>query len=96
MAYHRQAMKELNMEEKKAIGLMTEVAQKAVESVGDPSKVLMKFQIYDWKSYEIIPQSEVQEVLNGILNHSEVSLAFYPYLDQFPLRLLKGKWTIPK
>jgi uncharacterized lipoprotein YddW (UPF0748 family) len=96
MAYHRQAMKELNMEENKAIGLMTEVAQKAVESVGDPSKVLMKFQIYDWKSYEIIPQSEVQEVLNGILNHSEVSLAFYPYLDQFPLRLLKGKWTIPK
>jgi biofilm PGA synthesis lipoprotein PgaB len=93
MAYHRQAMKERNLEVESAIDLMTEVAQKAVASVGDPSRVLMKFQIYDWKSYEVIPQKEVKKVLNGILNHSEVSLAFYPYLDQFPLRLLREKWT---
>lgn len=96
MAYHRQAMKERNMEVGKAIDLMAEVAQKAVKVVGDPSKVLMKFQIYDWKSYEVVPQKEVEEVLAGILNHGEVSLAFYPYLDQFPLHLLKGKWDSNK
>jgi len=95
MAYHRQAMKERNMEVGKAIDLMAEVAQKAVKLVGDPAKVLMKFQIYDWKSYEVVPQKEVEEVLAGILNHREVSLAFYPYLDQFPLHLLKGKWVAP-
>jgi hypothetical protein len=93
MAYHRQAMKERNMEVGKAIDLMAEAAQKAVKLVGDPFRVLMKFQIYDWKSYEVVPKKEVEEVLAGILNHGEVSLAFYPYLDQFPLNLLKGKWT---
>ena len=93
MAYHRQAMKERHMEVGKAIDLMAEVTQKAVQLVGDPSRVLMKFQIYDWKSYEVVPQKEVEEVLAGILNHGEVSLAFYPYLDQFPLHLLKGKWA---
>jgi biofilm PGA synthesis lipoprotein PgaB len=96
MAYHRQAMKEKKIGVGKAIDLMAEVAQKAVKLVGDPSKVLMKFQIYDWKSYEVVPQKEVGEILAGILNQGEVSLAFYPYLDQFPLNLLKGKWTSSK
>ncbi len=78
MAYHRQAMKERKMEVKEAIDLMAEVAQKAVQSVGDPSKVLMKVQILDWKNYEVLPQKEVEEILSGILNHGEVSLAFFP------------------
>jgi biofilm PGA synthesis lipoprotein PgaB len=93
MAYHRQTMKELNMEEKKAMELMAEVAEKAVKSVGNPSKVLMKVQILDWKNYEIIPKKEVEEILTGILNRGEVSLAFVPYISQFPLSSLKGKWT---
>ncbi len=96
MAYHRQAMKGRNIEVKEAMGLMAEVAQKAVKSVGDPSRVLMKVQILDWKNYEVLSQKEVEEVLAGILNHGEVSLAFFPYLDQFPLHSLKGKWTTTK
>jgi len=94
MAYHRQTMKELKMEERKAMDLMAEVAQKAVKSVGDPNKVLMKVQILDWKGYEVIPQKEVEEILDGILNQGEVSLAFVPYISQFPLQSLKGKWTM--
>ncbi len=93
MAYHRQTMKELNLEEKRAIDLMAEVAEKAVKSVGDPSRVLMKVQILDWKSYEVIPTREVEAVLDEILRHGKVSLAFVPYIDQFPLHKLKGKWT---
>ena len=96
MAYHRQAIKEMQMDMGKAIGLMAEVTQRAVESVRDPSKVLMKFQIYDWVSYEVVPQKEVERMLRGILNYGEVSLAFYPYVDQFPYHLLKGKWTASK
>jgi hypothetical protein len=75
---------------------MAEVAEKAVKAVGEASRVLMKFQIYDWMSYEVVPQKEVEKVLTGILNHGEVSLAFYPYFAQFPLHSLKGNWTIPK
>jgi hypothetical protein len=76
-----------------AMDLMTEVAQKAIQSVGDPSKVLMKLQIYDWKRNEAVPQKEIEEILTKILNEGKVSLAFYPYFNQFPLRLFKGKWT---
>jgi tetratricopeptide (TPR) repeat protein len=96
MAYHRQTMKELNMEEKKVFDLMAEVSQKAVEYVGDPSKVLIKVQILDWKNYEVIPQKEVEEILSRILEQGEVSLAFVPYIHQFPLHQLKGKWTDSK
>ena len=69
--------------------LMAEVAQKAVKSMGDPSRVLMKVQIFDWKSNEVIPKKEMEKILAGILNHGEVSLAFVPYIDQFPLHSVK-------
>jgi len=93
MAYHRQAMTESNIEERKAIGLMAEVAGNAIKWVGNPAQVLMKIQIFDWKSSEVLPQKEVEDVVTGILNHGEVSLAFAPYMNQFPLQALKGKWV---
>jgi uncharacterized lipoprotein YddW (UPF0748 family) len=93
MTYHRQTMNELNMGEKKAIELMAEVAEKAVRSVGDPSKVLMKIQLLDWKNDEVVPQKEVEEILAGVLNRGKVSLAFVPYISQFPLYSLKEKWN---
>jgi hypothetical protein len=96
MAYHRQAMKEMNVGVGKAIDLVAEVTQKAVQLVGDPSKVLMKFQIYDWRNHEVVPLKEVEKILGGILKQGEVSLAFYPYFDRFPLHLLKGKWNSSK
>ena len=96
MAYHRQAMKDRNMDLKEAIALMAEVAKRAVKSIGDPSRVLMKVQILDWKNNEIVPQKEMEEMLAGILNQGEVSLAFFPYLDQFSLQPLEEKWTISK
>lgn len=93
MAYHRQTMKELNIEEQKAIKLMVDVSQKAIQRIGNPSKVLMKIQILDWKAYEVVPEKEVREILSGILRQGDVSLAFVPYIHQFPLHLLKDKWS---
>ena len=95
MAYHRQTMNELKMEAKKAMDLMADVAQKAVKSIGDPYKVMMKVQVLDWKSYEVMPTKEVEVLLDGILSQGEVSLAFVPYIDQFPLHQLKRKWARP-
>jgi hypothetical protein len=92
MAYHRQTVNELNMEAMKAIDLMAEVAQKAVKSIENPFQVMMKVQVLDWKSYEVIPAKEVETLLDRILSHGEVSLAFVPYIDQFPLHQLKRKW----
>ena len=93
MAYHRQAMRELHLEEKKAIHLMAEVAQKAVRAVGDPSKVMMKIQIMDWKAQEPIPARELDEVVTKILEQGKVSLAFVPYSDSFSSLPLKAKWN---
>ena len=101
MAYHRQAMKGRDIELKEAIDLMAEVAQRAIQSVGDPSQVMMKVWILDWKTneavgYELAPLKEVEEILTKILGQGEVSLAFVPYLHQFPLHQLKGKWSVSK
>jgi biofilm PGA synthesis lipoprotein PgaB len=101
MAYHRQAMKGRNIGLKESIDLMAEAAQKAVKSVGDPFRVLMKIWIRDWKSneavgYELAPQKEIEEILGRVLEQGEVSLAFVPYTHQFPLHRLKGKWTVNK
>jgi len=93
MAYHRQTMNELGMDEKKAFDLMAEVAQKAIKSLVDPFQVMMKIQVLDWKSYEVIPTKEVETLLKRILGQGEVSLVFVPSIEQFPLQQLKGKWT---
>jgi len=101
MAYHRQAMKNRNIEAGEAIGLMAEATQKAAEGVGDPSKVLMKVWILDWKgngavSTELAPRKEIEDILAAILNRGKVSLAFVPYIDPFPIDSFKGKWTASK
>ena len=101
MAYHRQAMKDRKIEGREAIGLMAEAAQKAIEIVGDPSRVLMKIWTLDWKRngavrYDLASGKEIEEILTAILNQGEVSLAFVPYVDQLPLHSLKGKWSSPK
>jgi tetratricopeptide (TPR) repeat protein len=98
MAYHRQVMKNKEIDLKEAMGLMAEVTRKAVDAVRDPNKVLMKVWILDWKSneavsYKLIPLKEIDEILTAFLNHGEVSLAFAPYIDPFPLQSLKGRWT---
>ena len=98
MAYHRQAMKGRGIELKESIDLMAEAARKAIQSVGDPSRVMMKLWILDWKSnevvgYELAPPKEIEEILGKVLEQGSVSLAFVPYIHQFPLHQLKGKWT---
>jgi len=50
----------------------------------------------DWKNNQIVPQEEMGEILVGILNQGEVSLAFFPYSDQFPLDSLKENWNSSK
>jgi hypothetical protein len=101
MAYHRQAMKNRNIELGEAVGLMAEATRKAVRGIGDPSRVLMKVWVLDWKGNgaiggELAPRKEIEQILTAILNHGEVSLAFVPYIDPFPVDSFKGKWTVPK
>lgn len=98
MAYHRQAMKGRKIGLKEAMELMGKVTQKAIQEVGEPTQVMMKIWILDWKTnelvdYQLAPLKEIEELLTKILKEGEVSLAFVPYLPQFPFHLLKEKWT---
>jgi len=93
MAYHRQTMRELNLDSQKAIDLMAEVAQRAIRSVGDPSRVMMKVQILDWKTYELLPAKEIDEILTRVLTEGNLSLAFVPYVNSFPLQQFKARWN---
>lgn len=97
MAYHRQAMKGRKIELQEAVRLMAEATQKAVHSIGDPSQVVMKIWILDWKTNEAVgldlaPRKEIEEVLESVLNQGDVSLAFVPYTHLFPLHPLKERW----
>lgn len=97
MAYHRQAMKGRKIELQEAVDLMGEATQKAVLSIGDPFRVVMKIWILDWKTNEAVgldlaPQKEIEEVLESVLKQGDVSLAFVPYTPQFPLHQLKERW----
>jgi len=98
MAYHRQAMKGRNIEMKESMELMAEAARRAIQSVSNPSRVMMKIWVLDWKGneavgFELAPVKEIEEILEKILKQGEVSLAFVPYTHQFPFHQLKGKWT---
>jgi tetratricopeptide (TPR) repeat protein len=92
MAYHRQTMRELNLDFQKTIDLMTEVAQRVLRSVGDPFRVMMKVQVLDWKGYQLLPPKEIDDILTRLLTQGDFSLAFVPYVDPFPLQPFKGKW----
>ncbi len=77
---------------------MAEATQKAAEGARDPSKVLMKVWILDWKSNgvisaELAPRKEIEDILTAILKRGKVSLAFVPYVDPFPIDSFKEKWT---
>ncbi len=98
MAYHRQAMRSRNISIKEALDLMSDVAGKAVEEVKDPARVMMKIWILDWKTnetinYKFISEKEVSEIISRYLDKGDVSLAFVPYIHQFPFHLLKGNWN---
>lgn len=92
MAYHRQVMKELKIDSKQAMDLTAEVTRKAILSVPEAPQVMIKIQVMDWKSYEVVSRKEVERIVERVLEQGDVSLAFVPDTPLFPLHLLKKKW----
>lgn len=92
MAYHRQAMKELKIDSRQATEFVAEIARKAVLSVPQAPQAMIKIQVMDWKSYEVVSRKEVERIVERVLEQGDVSLAFVPDTPLFPLHLLKKKW----
>ncbi len=90
MAYHRQMAGELHMNQRETKKLIKALVKEAVTMVGEPEKVMIKFQTRDWDTRERIADSEVVEFLRSVRSVDGVSLALVPYQSNFPFSELGG------
>lgn len=90
MAYHRQMAGELHMGTNETKELIKAIVKEAVLMVGEPEKVMIKFQTRDWDTRERIANSEVVELLRSVRNVDGVSMTLVPYQSNFPYNELGG------
>jgi len=83
MAYHRQISDELNVKGVALDSIMSKLVEKTLEKVKDPAKVLIKLQIADWESKEVVSHEEINSMLKLINKKGSPGLAFVPYRDSF-------------
>lgn len=88
MAYHRQMQEELKKAPSEINSLIEKMTNEAVKSVGEPQRVIMKFQTIDWNTSESLPGKDVAELVNRIRNINKTSLAVVPYRSDFPFEVL--------
>src|SRR3972149_871420 len=91
MAYHQQMQNELNKGPYEIQSLIQKMTKEAVRLVGDPQKVIMKFQIIDWNTSQPLPDQEGIGLLSKVKEVNNVSLAVVPYRKNFPFEELGGQ-----
>ena len=91
MAYHQQMQNELKKGPYEIQSLIQKMTKEAVRLVGDPQKVIMKFQIIDWNTSQPLPDQEVIGLLSKVKEVNNVSLAVVPYRKNFPFEELGGQ-----
>lgn len=88
MAYHRQMEDELGVKREEVKGMIARMINAAVKTVGDPLKVLIKFQTIDWRSGTPLSDSEVLSLIRDVSRDDTgagaVSMAIVPYRSGFP------------
>jgi len=90
MAYHRQMGEELSVSGDELAVIMGRLVEETLKRVGDPDRALIKLQIADWKTGEVIPYGEMKGILGSVRNSGATSLAFVPYRQEFDLSRLPG------
>jgi biofilm PGA synthesis lipoprotein PgaB len=88
MAYHRQIQEELKLTRAEALDLLPRLADRAVDMVGDSSRVLMKIQVIDWKDSTLLPREETETVLRAVSRRPGTHLALVPYKPHLPTKTL--------
>ncbi|NIQ40350.1 MAG: hypothetical protein GTN81_17465 [Proteobacteria bacterium] len=104
MAYHRQMQEELNLTTiEETEDQFAHLTEKAVDMVGDPSRVLMKVQAVDWRDSRLLPVEETERFLRIVGAKPEMHVAVVPYQPDLPMgrmiRSLKrprayAKWAL--
>ena len=86
MAYHRQMGDELDLNGQDINEKMAELVKNTLHTVGDPKKALIKIQIMDWESAEVLPMAEVKRILDVVKENGGGSIAFVPYKNEFDFK----------
>ncbi|NOZ88285.1 MAG: family 10 glycosylhydrolase, partial [Deltaproteobacteria bacterium] len=89
MAYHRQIKRELNLKGKELDHFMAKLVKNAVKTFREPSRVMIKLQVRDWRNGTRIPVSELDEMLSQVLKTSGISIGFVPVSGPEDLKALK-------
>ena len=94
MSYHRQMQEELDVSLEEVLGMMPQLARKAVAMAGDRTRVLMKIQVVDWNEARSLPQTETETILKSLAGNPDLHIALVPYQPDVPvgplMELLKG------
>ena len=83
MAYHRQIGRELGMGGETLERTMKRLVERSLQVIGDPDRALIKVQIMDWKSEEVLPAGEVGRILGIVKGNGAGSIALVPYKSGF-------------
>jgi biofilm PGA synthesis lipoprotein PgaB len=89
MSYHRQIRKELSLSGEEALGVLTTMSRRAVNTVGRPEKVIMKIQAIDWDTQQLLPRDELDRALEAASPVEGVSLAFIRSRSDPPLDVIR-------
>ncbi len=96
MAYHRQMGDELHKNPEEIRQMIVSLVKEAVRVIGEPHKVLIKFQTVDWNTSRRLPNSEVVSLVHSVRSTDTVSLAVIPYRRGFPFYELGGATEMAK
>lgn len=88
MAYHRQMGEELRKDPVSVQLVIEKLVADASAAVGDPGKVLIKFQTVDWHTGTALQNGEVVDLIRDVKGIGGVSMAVVPYRENFPFREL--------
>jgi len=96
MSYQHGLAKAYNMTMDEACVFMKNMTEAAVNMTGDASKVIMKIQVYDFDTLEVLSEEEIRNTLEAILStgHSEVGIGYFAHRSDLPLETIGESWQI--
>lgn len=93
MAYQRQMEEELHKDPSEVRGMIGELANGAMEAVGEPGKVLIKLQTVDFVTGEPLSNDMVAGLIRDLRSIRGVGIALMPLRPGLPLREMGEKET---
>ncbi len=89
MGYHRQMKKELSLSTEGALETLSTLGRRAVRVVGVSEKVIMKIQVLDWDTRQLLPRKELDRALAAASRKPGISLAFIRSAEDPPLDIIR-------